>query len=810
MWAGRFSKETDSRVNDFNSSISFDCRMFREDIGGSMAHAEMLGKCGIIQKEESIAIIAGLKEILQDIENGRLLFDPDAEDIHMFVEAELTRRIGSAGKRLHTARSRNDQVALDLRLYLRAEITEIKAALSGLIQTLAKKADENLTAIMPGYTHLQRAQPVTFAHHLLAYAQMFARDLTRLSDCAKRMNCSPLGCGALATTTYSIDRSMTADLLGFSAPTANSLDGVSDRDFVIELAGALSIVMMHLSRFSEEIVLWCSWEFKFIELDDAYATGSSIMPQKKNPDVAELVRGKTGRVYGDLIALLTVMKGLPLAYNKDMQEDKEAVFDAIDQVKLCVSTFAPMVETMTVLKDHMRQAASKGFINATDCAYYLTKKGIPFRDAYKITGSLVAYCIEKGKTLEVLELAEYRKFCSEFDEGVYQAISLDRCVSGRSVQGGPAPGVGETAAETNQCAAGGVPKTGFYRGIISISFLKTRAFRRRFTGCAIWRGIIMKFKIFVDGQEGTTGLKIYERLGLQEQIDVLAITPALRKDPSERRRLLNQADVAFLCLPDAASREAVSMIENENTRVIDSSTAFRCDPGWVYGFPELDRSQRDKIIHAKRVAVPGCHATGFHSIVHPLVTGGLIETSYPLTCHSVSGYSGGGKKLIARYEQVQTGDSGHEQSLRGLRYYALGLRHKHLAEMRYVNGLDRPPLFTPSVGDFSRGMLVTVPLWKNQMKKPMGAAEVRDYYAEYYQGEKFIRVMPFDSERFLEDGFLDAMGCNGTNSLELFVFGHDDQMFIVSRLDNLGKGASGAAVQCMNLMLGQREDAGLF
>ena len=437
LWAGRFSKEADSRVNDFNSSISFDCRMVKEDIEGSAAHARMLGECGIIEPAEAEKIIAGLRGIGADVESGRLPIDPDAEDIHMFVEAELTRRLGDTGKRMHTARSRNDQVAVDIRLHLRREIGQIRRQITGLLRVIARRAGENADTVMPGYTHLQRAQPVSFAHHLLAYAQMFRRDDSRLADCLTRMNESPLGSGALAGTTYPIDRARTAELLGFDGPMANSLDGVSDRDFVIELLGGLSILMMHLSRFSEEIVLWCSWEFKFIELDDAFATGSSIMPQKKNPDVAELVRGKTGRVYGDLMAMLTVMKGLPLAYNKDLQEDKEAVFDAVDTVKICLDTFTPMLDTMRVLRSHMRAAASKGFINATDCADYLVRKGMPFRDAYKITGRLVARCIEKGCTLETLPLDEYRALSGLFGEDVYDAIALDRCLNGRTAFGGP-------------------------------------------------------------------------------------------------------------------------------------------------------------------------------------------------------------------------------------------------------------------------------------------------------------------------------------------------------------------------------------
>ena len=439
MWAGRFSSEADPKVNDFNSSISFDARMYRQDIRGSIAHATMLGDTGIIEKSESEKIVEGLKGILADLDSGALTFDPNAEDIHMFVEQVLTERLGDTGKRLHTARSRNDQVALDIRMYLRDETKEISELVHELLETLITIAEEHLYTVMPGYTHLQRAQPITFAHHIMAYAQMLYRDLERLKDCYERMNYMPLGSGALAATTYPIDRKQVCSLLDFTDITYNSLDGVSDRDFCIELCSAISILMMHLSRFSEEIIMWCSWEFKFIELSDAFATGSSIMPQKKNPDITELIRGKTGRVYGDLMTLLTMMKGIPLAYNKDMQEDKEAIFDAIDTVKLCITTFIPMLSTMTVYKDNMRAAAAKGFINATDCADYLVKKGLPFRDAYKITGTLVALCIKKGTTLENLELAEYKKLCDKFGEDVYQAISLDTCVMQRKADGGPAP-----------------------------------------------------------------------------------------------------------------------------------------------------------------------------------------------------------------------------------------------------------------------------------------------------------------------------------------------------------------------------------
>ncbi|MBO5494953.1 MAG: argininosuccinate lyase [Eubacterium sp.] len=437
LWKGRFKKELAKETNDFNSSIKFDCRMFEEDIKGSIAHATMLGATGIIDKSESEKITAELAVILEDIKSGKLSIDMEAEDIHTFIEGELTQRLGQTGKRLHTARSRNDQVALDIRMVLKKECDEISEGLKELIRVLCAKAEENKDTIMPGYTHLQRAQPITFAHHLMAYASMLCRDIDRLNDVKRRMNVLPLGSGALAGTTYPLDRNMVAELLGFDSISSNSLDGVSDRDFCIELASALSLIMVHLSRFSEEIIMWCSWEFKFIELDDAFSTGSSIMPQKKNPDIAELVRGKSGRVFGDLTALLTVMKGIALAYNKDMQEDKEAIFDAVDTVKMCLKAFTPMIDTMTVLKDNMRNAAAKGFINATDCADYLVSKGLPFRDAYKATGELVALCIDRGLTLETLPIEEYRAVCDIFDEGVYTAINLEKCVNDRLVEGGP-------------------------------------------------------------------------------------------------------------------------------------------------------------------------------------------------------------------------------------------------------------------------------------------------------------------------------------------------------------------------------------
>ncbi|MBQ9937169.1 MAG: argininosuccinate lyase [Oscillospiraceae bacterium] len=436
MWAGRFAKALDKTADDFNSSLHFDCKMYKQDIIGSMAHAAMLCHKNIITKDDFKKISSTLSDILVDIESGNLSFDSDAEDIHMFVEAELTKRIGDTGKRLHTARSRNDQVAVDIRLYLRDKSNEIIKLLKNLLDVIVKKAEENADAIMPGYTHLQRAQPITFAHHIMAYAMMFKRDIERIEDAVKRMNVCPLGSCALAGTTYDTDRDFTAQKLGFSSISLNSIDGVSDRDFCVELLSAYATIMMHLSRFSEEIILWSSWEFKFIELDDSYTTGSSIMPQKKNPDIAELVRGKTGRVYGDLMAMLTVLKGIPLAYNKDMQEDKEAIFDAVDTVIQCLNVFPPMLSGATVLKDNMLKAAQKGFINATDLADYLTKKGLPFRSAYKISGQIVFECIEKNLTLETLSLEEYKAHSDLFESDVYTAIDLKVCVEKRTSKGG--------------------------------------------------------------------------------------------------------------------------------------------------------------------------------------------------------------------------------------------------------------------------------------------------------------------------------------------------------------------------------------
>ena len=436
MWAGRSAGVTDQVADDFNTSLPFDQRMYRQDITGSMAHATMLAAKGILPRGDVDVIIDGLASILADLDSGKLDFSAGGEDIHMFIESELTARIGDLGKKLHTARSRNDQVALDLRLYLRDEVKTISDLIRDVIDALLMQAEAYADAIMPGYTHLQRAQPITFGHHLMAYVQMLLRDLDRLADAAKRMNVSPLGSCALAGTTYPTDRQMVADLLEMNGISENSLDGVSDRDYCIELQAAFATIMMHLSRLSEEIILWTSWEFRFVELSDAYSTGSSIMPQKKNSDMAELVRGKTGRVYGNLMGTLTMLKGLPLAYNKDMQEDKEAIFDSVDTLKMSLAVFAPMIATMRPLPENMRAAAAKGFINATDCADYLTKKGMPFRTAYKITGALVADCIRDGLTLETLPLECYQAASELFEADIYDEISMETCVMRRTSAGG--------------------------------------------------------------------------------------------------------------------------------------------------------------------------------------------------------------------------------------------------------------------------------------------------------------------------------------------------------------------------------------
>lgn len=447
LWAGRFQKETDLVVNDFNSSILFDCRLYKEDITGSIAHATMLGKQGIIEEHEAEKIVEGLKGILKDIEDGKVEFSLDYEDIHMNVEQLLTERIGDTGKRLHTGRSRNDQVALDMRLYVKKEIKEIIKLILGFMKALTVKSRENLDAVMPGYTHLQRAQPTTFAHYMMAYANMLKRDVSRLQDCYERMDEMPLGSGALASTTYPIDRDFVREQLGFARLTDNSLDGVSDRDYCVELLSALSILMMHLSRLSEEIISWCSWEFKFVELDDAYSTGSSIMPQKKNPDVAELIRGKTGRVYGDLMGLLTTMKGLPLAYNKDMQEDKEAFFDARDTLVKGLTVFTAMLRTVTFRKDVMEKGASGGFTNATDCADYLVKRGVPFRDAHAVVGRLVAHCLNENKALLDLSLEELKQFHPAFEADVFDDLSMLSCVEKRRIPGAPAPDMVQAAID---------------------------------------------------------------------------------------------------------------------------------------------------------------------------------------------------------------------------------------------------------------------------------------------------------------------------------------------------------------------------
>jgi len=439
LWAGRLQGQVDEKLNQLNASIGFDSRMYKQDITGSMAHAKMLGKVGVISEEDMNQIVSGLEGILADIESGALEIDMTSEDIHTFVEGELTARIGTAGKKLHTARSRNDQVALDIRMYLADEIDNTIALAKDLVKALCETAMQHLESVMPGYTHLQRAQPVTMAHYLMAYAQMLLRDIDRLADCKKRTMILPLGSGALAGTTYPLDREYVAEQLGFNGICMNSMDGVSDRDFALELLSDLSIMMMHLSRFSEEVCLWCSWEFKFMTLSDTFSTGSSIMPQKKNPDITELVRGKTGRVYGDLMTLLTAMKALPLAYNKDMQEDKEAIFDALDTANLSLEVLAPMLRTATFHPANMKKAALGGFINATDCADYMVRKGVAFRDAYAISGQLVNRCIELNTTLDQLPIAEYQAYSPVFDTDIYAAIDLLTCVSQRKIPGGPAP-----------------------------------------------------------------------------------------------------------------------------------------------------------------------------------------------------------------------------------------------------------------------------------------------------------------------------------------------------------------------------------
>ncbi len=440
MWAGRFQKALDKKADDFNSSLRFDCRMYAQDIRGSIAHATMLESVGILTKEDKELIVAELEKIKTELDTGALDFDMDAEDIHMFIEGELTKRIGEAGKRLHTARSRNDQVAVDIRLYLRDEASEVVELIKEVMKALVDQAEKSAEIIVPGYTHLQRAQPISFGHQLMAYVMMLKRDIGRLEDATKRMNAEcPLGSCALAGTTYEIDRHMTAELLGFDGVSQNSIDGVSDRDFCLELMSAFSILMMHLSRLSEELILWSSWEFKFIELDDSYTTGSSIMPQKKNPDMAELIRGKTGRVYGNLTGLLTALKGLPLAYNKDMQEDKEGIFDSLDTVKVCLEVLAPMLATMKVNGKNTYKAAQRGFINATDLADYLVKKGMPFRAAYKIVGTIVADCIEKELVLDTYPMSAYKQHSELFDEDLYKEISLENCVQKRLSEGGASP-----------------------------------------------------------------------------------------------------------------------------------------------------------------------------------------------------------------------------------------------------------------------------------------------------------------------------------------------------------------------------------
>ena len=706
--------------------------MIAQDMRGSGVHAAMLARQGIISEQDCADILSGLASIADDLSSGALTIDPAAEDVHTFVEQTLTARIGDAGKRLHTGRSRNDQVALDIRLTLRDYSKTLQAYIVELVRVLCKKAAENTASVMPGYTHLQRAQPITFGHALMAYASMLLRDLDRFADATARMDSQcPLGSGALAGTTYPLDRDFTAEKLGFAAPCANSLDGVSDRDFCIELASAISICMMHLSRLSEEIILWCSWEFKFIELDDAFTTGSSIMPQKKNPDVTELIRGKTGRVYGDLNTLLVMMKGLPLAYNKDMQEDKEAIFDAVDTLELCLKTITPMLDTMKTLPANMRRAAAKGFINATDCADYLTKKGMPFRDAYKLTGCMVSDCIAADKTLEELTLTQFQTYSPLFGADIYDAIDLVHCCEGRTSYGGPS-----AASVEKQIAL------------------------------------------------ATARLDAWE------------------EDVHERAKVINSADLAFLRLPDAASKEVMPLLRPD-VKVLDTSTAFRTDAAWDYGFPEL-KGQKAKIQNSYRVAVPGCYASGFISIARPLVELGLVPQSYPFSCTGISGYSGGGKKMIADYESP---DRPAHSKLDAPKSYGLSLGHKHLPEMQKISGLAHTPMFVPVVCDYYCGMQVLVPL--DLTLAGTTAEAVAAALADYYKDAATVKVHGLN-EPLPENGlYSNAMA--GTDRMELYltVNAAGDQMMLVSLFDNLGKGSSGAAVQCMNLMLGLEETKGL-
>ena len=665
-------------------------------------------------------------------------------------------------------------MALDIRLTLRDYSHTLQAYIVELIKVICKKAGENTTAVMPGYTHLQRAQPITFGHALMAYASMLLRDLQRFEDATARMDAQcPLGSGALAGTTYPLDRQFTAEKLGFAAPCANSLDGVSDRDFCIELANAISICMMHLSRLSEEIILWCSWEFKFIELDDAFTTGSSIMPQKKNPDVTELIRGKTGRVYGDLNTLLVMMKGIPLAYNKDMQEDKEAIFDAVDTLELCLKTVTPMLDTMKTLPANMRRAAAKGFINATDCADYLTKKGMPFRDAYKLTGCMVSDCIAKDKTLEELTLDEFKGYSALFENDIYDAIDLVKCCEGPHQLRWPQRSQREEPDRTGKRTAGCVGG-------------KER----------------MSVKVFIDGSSGTTGLRIADRLAQRPEIELLSISAEGRKDVNERAKVINSADLAFLCLPDAASKEVMPLLRPD-VKVLDTSTAFRTDAAWDYGFPEL-AGQKEKIKNSCRVAVPGCYASGFISIARPLVELGLAPADYPFSCTGISGYSGGGKKMIAEYESA---DRPAHSKLDAPKSYGLGLAHKHLPEMQKISGLAHTPMFVPVVCDYYCGMQVLVPL--DLTLAGSTAEQVAEGIAAYYKDAATVKVHALN-EALPENGlYSNAMA--GTDRMELYmtVNAAGDQMMLVSLFDNLGKGSSGAAVQCMNLMLGLEETEGL-
>ncbi len=787
LWKGRFKKELSKTTNDFNSSIPFDSRMYREDIEGSIAHATMLGRCGIISEESSADIIEGLRGILADIESGALKIDMEAEDIHTFIEGELTKRIGDNGKRLHTSRSRNDQVALDVKLYLKKEVAAVKKLVVALIKVIADKAAQYSETVMPGYTHLQRAQPIVFGHHLLAYGEMLLRDVSRLEDCLRRMDEMPLGSCALAGTTYPIDRTITAELLGFDRITNNSLDGVSDRDFCIEFASVLSIIMVHLSRFSEEIIMWCSWEFKFVELDDAFSTGSSIMPQKKNPDIAELVRGKSGRVFGDTMTLLTVMKGIALAYNKDMQEDKEAIFDAVDTVKMCLTAFTPMLDTMRVIPENMRKAAAGGFINATDCADWLTKNGVPFRDAYKATGELVARCIELGTDLENLPLAEYKAVCDVFTEDVYNAISLEKCVSQRTAFGGPAPQLVKAQAQRVREIAENVGATG-YAGAELVRLLSAHPEAE----------IAAVSSVSFEGQKLSDVYPAYAFLN-----DMICENQAA---------VVEKSDVIFAALPHGLSQELAAQCMAAGKAFIDLGADFRLKSEdayteWyggtfldkelhaqsVYGLPEFFR---DKIKGKRLIANPGCYTTCSPLAIAPAIVNGLVSTK-GIICDCKSGVTGAGRK--------PTQGNHFPELNEGFHAYKVAC-HRHTPEIEQtlskLSGEDVTITFVPHLLPVNRGILATV---YADVKDGVTFADIRKAYEDYYKDEFFVRLLP--------DGkCADIHNVRYSNFCDISIH-HDaraGKLVACAAIDNMVKGAAGQAIQNMNIIFGLDETTGLI